>query len=301
MNSHLIRGALMTLALSALLTVGASAAYEGVATVTSETLNLRAEPGTESTVLSQAVKNDLVLVVEKAGDDWYKVDYCTIQGYMHADWLTVSDSYADPICYGMVDTSGSTLNLRAAPTTDSAKLATLPSGAILPLKAMEGGWFKTEYNGVEGYVSGEYILAVDANGKRADNAAASAAPSELAEQIVAYAKQFLGTPYVYGASGPNSFDCSGFTSYVYKNFGYSLNRSAAGQLSNGAAVDLSNIQVGDIICWKAYGSSKAATHVGIYIGNGQYIHASTTGSTVRINDMDYGSNSRYVVGVRRII
>ena len=66
-------------------------------------------------------------------------------------------------------------------------------------------------------------------------------------------------------------------------------------------MDLSNIQVGDIICWKAYGSSKAATHVGIYIGNGQYIHASTTGSTVRINDMDYGSNSRYVVGVRRII
>ena len=98
MNSHLIRGALMALALSALLTVGASAAYEGVATVTGETLNLRAEPGTESTVLSQAVKDDLVLVVEKAGDDWYKVDYCTIQGYMHADWLTVSDSYAAPIC-----------------------------------------------------------------------------------------------------------------------------------------------------------------------------------------------------------
>ena len=61
-----------------------------------------------------------------------------------------------------------------------------------------------------------------------------------------------------------------------------------------------DIQVGDIICWRQYGSSKAATHVGIYIGNGEYIHASSAGS-VRINEMSYGSSVRYVVGVRRII
>ena len=67
------------------------------------------------------------------------------------------------------------------------------------------------------------------------------------------------------------------------------------------AVDMSDIQIGDIICWRAYGSSKAATHVGIYIGNNEYIHASTTGYQVRINEMSYGSNVRYVVGVRRII
>lgn len=299
MNTRLIRGALMTLALSALLTVGASAAYEGVATVTGDTLNLRAEPSTESAVLSQALKDDLVLVVEQAGEDWYKVDYCTIQGYMHADWLTVSDSHESPICYGTVDTDGSSLNLRAAPTADSEKLASIPAGTILALNAMEDGWFKTCYDGQAGYVSGEYILAVDAEGGRTDKASPSS--SELEEQIVAYAKQFLGTPYVYGASGPNSFDCSGFTSYVFKKFGYSLNRSAAGQLSNGVAVDLSNIRVGDIICWKAYGSSKAATHVGIYIGNSQYIHASTTGDIVKISDLYPGSSSRYVVGVRRIL
>lgn len=300
MNFRSIRVGILTLALSALLTVGACAAYEGVASVTGDTLNLRAEPNTESSVLAAAVKDDVVLVVEKAGENWYKVDYCTIQGYMHADWLTVTDSHAEPICYGAVDTDGSTLNLRAAPDTTGEKLASIPSGTILILNGMENGWFKVNYDGKEGYVSGVYILAVDGNGNRADKAAVSAS-SELGSQIVAYAKEFLGTPYKYGASGPSSFDCSGFTSYVYKNFGYSLNRSAAGQLSNGVAVSLSEMQPGDIICWKAYGSSKAATHVGIYIGNNQYIHASTTGSTVRISEIDYAAKSRYVVGVRRII
>ena len=298
MNFRLIRGAVLTLALAGLLTVGACAAYEGVAHVTGDTLNLRAEPTTESAVLAAAVKDDVVLVVEQADENWYKVDYCTIQGYMHADWLTVSDSHADPICYGKVDTDGSTLNLRAGPDAVDEKLASIPSGTILILNGMEQGWFKVSYDGKEGYVSGAYILAVDADGNRADKTSAS---SELGDQIVAYAKEFLGTPYKYGASGPNSFDCSGFTSYVYKKFGYTLNRSAAGQLSNGTAVSLSEMQPGDIICWKAYGSSKAATHVGIYIGNNQYIHASTTGSTVRINEMDYAAKSRYVVGVRRII
>lgn len=299
MHLRLIRGAVLTLALSALLSVGACAAYEGVAYVTGDTLKLRAEPNAESAVLATAVKNDVVLVTEQTADGWYQVDYCTIQGYMHADWLSVSDSHAAPICYGMVDTSGSPLNLRAAPDASAAKLASIPSGTILPLNGMRQGWFKVSYQGREGYVSGTYILAVDGAGGRADKA--SSPSSELGSQIVAYAKKFLGTPYRYGGNGPNSFDCSGFTSYVYKAFGYTLSRTAASQLSNGVSVSLSEMQPGDIICWKAYGSSKAATHVGIYIGNNQYIHASTTGSTVRINEIDYAARSRYIVGVRRII
>lgn len=299
MRFRSIRVGILTLALPALLTVGACAAYEGVARVTGDTVNLRAEPNAEGSVLTAAVKDDVVLVAEPAGEGWYKVDYCTIQGYMHGDWLAVTDSHAGPICYGAVDAGGSSLNLRAAPDTAGEKLASIPSGTVLALNGMERGWFQVRYDGKEGYVSGGYILAVDGNGNRADRAVSTS--SELGGQIVAYAKEFLGIPYKYGANGPNSFDCSGFTSYVYKKFGYSLNRSAAGQLSNGVAVALSEMQPGDIICWKAYGSSKAATHVGIYIGGNQYIHASTTGSTVRINEIDYAAKSRYIVGVRRII
>lgn len=295
MNHNFLRSALLGVCLSLVMAVTAGAAYEGVGTVTGDTLNLRAEPNTTSTVLTQAAKDDVVLVVEQASEGWYKVDYGTTQGYMSAQWLNVSDSFDGPLGQGKVEAEGSSLNLRSAPGTDADKLASLPHGTVVKLTGMKDGWFKAEYDGQEGYVSAAYILAVSG-----DSAQTSAAASDLASQLIAYAKAYLGTPYVYGSSGPKSFDCSGFTKYVFGHFGYSLNRSAADQLSNGTAVSLDNIQVGDLICWKKYGSSKAATHVGIYIGNNQYIHASTSGS-VCINDMSYGSNVRGIVGVRRIL
>lgn len=297
MNRQACRAALLSAGLAALLTVGAGAAYEAVGTVTGDVVNLRAEPGTDCAVLAQATRDEVVLVVEEAGEGWYKVDYCTIQGYMSEQWLEVTDSYDAPLCYGRVDTDGSTLNLRAAPGTDAAKVASLTSGQVVAVNGMKNGWFRVRCNGTEGYVSPQYILAVSADNTRKDAAQPDTA---LAGQITAYAKEFLGTPYVYGASGPKSFDCSGFTKYVYQHFGYTLSRSAADQLSNGSAVALEEIQVGDLICWRKYGSSKAATHVGIYLGDGQYIHASSSGS-VRVNDMDYAANSRYIVGVRRIL
>lgn len=298
MQSRKLRPLLLGFALTALLAVGASASYEGVATVSGDTLNLRAAPDTASEVLAQAVKDDIVLVVEESDvEGWYKVDYCTIQGYMSAEYLTVTDSHDKPLCYGKVNTDGVALNIRTAPDTASEKAGSLDHGALLPLNAFEAGWFKTEMNGVVGYVSADYVLSCDGEGKRADDSQVG----DLESQIISYAKEFLGIPYVYGASGPKSFDCSGFTSYVYKKFGYSLTRSAASQLGDGTAVSESEIRPGDIICWRAYGSSKAATHVGIYIGNNQYIHASTTGSTVRIDEMGYAAKSRYVVGIRRIL
>ena len=115
-----------------------------------------------------------------------------------------------------------------------------------------------------------------------------------------YAKQFLGKPYVYGASGPNSFDCSGFTSYVYKHFGYTLNRTATGQLSNGTAVSRSDLRPGDLVFFKS-GGSKPVSHVGIYVGNGQFIHASTNGvGEVRYDSLNSTHYNNAYVYARRI-
>ena len=312
MNRKLLRAALLGFCFSVAMAVSAGASYESVGIVTGDVVNLRAQPNTNCAVLTKVTRDEVVLVVEKASEDWYKVDYCTIEGYISADWLEVSDDYSSPLCYGRVDTNGSSLNMRSAPGTRSSKVASIPSNTVVAVDGMKDGWFKVKYNGKTGYVSGEYILAVSKENTRRDDpvetktpaaeitSAPSAETSDLAEQIVAYAKEFLGVPYAYGANGPNSFDCSAFTKYVFKNFGYSLTRSAASQLSDGVGVKMEDIQVGDIICWRQYGSSKAATHVGIYIGNGEYIHASSSGS-VRINEMSYGSSVRYVVGVRRII
>ena len=309
MKRKLFRTVLLGFCLSVFLAVSAGASYEGVGIITGDVVNLRSEPNTNCQVLSKITKDEVVLVVKKASEGWYKVDYCTIEGYVSADWIKVSDDYDAPLCYGRVNAEGSKLNMRSAPGTRSAKIASISHNTVVAVSGMQDGWFKVKYDGKDGYVSAEYIVAVSKENTRKDDPKPMETPdtttvpaetSELAEQIVAYAKEFLGVPYVYGANGPNSFDCSAFTKYVYKKFGYDLTRSAASQLGDGVGVSMEDIQVGDIICWRKYGSSKAATHVGIYIGDNQYIHASSSGS-VRINEMSYGSNVRYVVGVRRII
>ena len=258
------------------------------------TLNLRSGPGTGYATLA-SIPADATLTLTGIDNGWYKTSYNGVEGYICSDYVVLSKNSAaatSTLGTGTLNTNGSSLNLRAGPGSNYQKLASIPANAVLTLTGSENGWYKTSYNGVEGYVSGDYIILSD--GAVSSNA-------DLAAQVVAYAKQFLGLPYVYGASGPNSFDCSGFTSYVYKHFGYTLNRSAAGQYSNGTPIDQSQLQPGDLLVWRAYGSSKTATHVGIYIGNNQYIHASSTGGCIKINDMNYAASSRYLVGIRRIL
>ena len=104
--------------------------------------------------------------------------------------------------------------------------------------------------GLSGYVSSDYMVTCkDSAGSRGDDTVAAAATS-LGQQVADYAKQYLGVPYVYGGNGPNSFDCSGFTSYVYRHFGYTINRTASTQLSNGVSVSKSELQPGDLVFFK---------------------------------------------------
>ncbi|MCD8211668.1 MAG: NlpC/P60 family protein [Oscillospiraceae bacterium] len=128
----------------------------------------------------------------------------------------------------------------------------------------------------------------------------SSSADELRNQVVAYAKQFLGCPYAYGGTGPYSFDCSGLTYYVYAHFGISLSRTVTGQYAQGTYVplDVSQMLPGDLIFW-SYGGS-TPTHVGMYIGNGQYIQATKPGDVVRINTVASYSGQP-LVGCRRII
>lgn len=265
----------------------------GVPNTDGASLNMRSGPGTDYSKVA-SIPADAVLTITGLDNGWYKIVYNGTEGYVSSDYVTLSGSHTETVLTGILNTDGASLNMRSGPGTGYSKVASIPGHAVLTITGEENGWYKTSYAGSEGYVSSDYVVITD-------SVSATAVNSDLAAQVIAYARQFLGCPYVYGAAGPNSFDCSGFTSYVYKHFGYSLNRSAAGQYSNGTPVDQSQIQPGDLILWRAYGSSKTATHVGIYIGNNQYIHASSSGKCITINDMDYGISSRYIVGVRRIL
>jgi cell wall-associated NlpC family hydrolase len=136
----------------------------------------------------------------------------------------------------------------------------------------------------------------------------TAAPTEVSRsgssatgsKIVAKAAQYLGTPYKYGGASPGGFDCSGFTSYIYSQFGISLYRTAAGQYGNGIAVSKADLIPGDLVFFCCY--SSGIDHVGIYAGNGQIIHSSSPRSGgVIYSTLNSGYYANTYVGARRII
>lgn len=216
--------------------------------------------------------------------------------------------------YGYVSAQGSGLRVRQGPGTNYAILATVSDGTQYAITGKTDGWYQICYNGRTGYVSADYILEKDQNGaltvpgpgnSEIGSEIGTIAPpesfdGELAQRIVNYAIQFKGYPYVYAEEGPNAFDCSGLTWYVYKQFGYSLNRSSKDQINNGTAVLKAELQLGDLVFFSKNGSYP--THVGLYIGEGNFIHASTPQSGVKIDSL-YSSyyDSDYYLGARRII
>lgn len=301
LSAKALRVAVLGTVLSSLFIVGAAASSVGVGTTTDK-LRLRESANTDSTTLATADKGESVIVLEDAGNGWYKVDYKTVVGYMSGEFLSVQAQADVTIGYGMVQTDGAALNVRSGAGTDFEKVATLNNGAVVDIVGVNSSWYKVSFNGVAGYVSSDYMVTVkDSVGSRGDGTVA-ATVSSLGQQIVDYAKNFLGVRYVWGGNGPNSFDCSGFTKYVYAHFGYTLNRTATDQLSNGTRVSSSSeLQPGDLVFFNSGYTSKPVSHVGIYIGGGQFIHASTNAYQVQVDNLFSGYYSRVYVGGRHII
>ena len=106
-----------------------------------------------------------------------------------------------------------------------------------------------------------------------------------ANNVVNYAKQFIGTPYRSGGTTTAGFDCSGFTMYVYNHFNVKLPHSANNQTAKGSVVSRSNLQIGDLVFF-----GKSINHVGIYIGNGSFIHSPKPGAKVKLEQLKYMPN-----------
>ena len=132
------------------------------------------------------------------------------------------------------------------------------------------------------------------------SSSASSSSSSAGDAIVAAAKEYLGVPYVWGGASPSGFDCSGFTQYVLRICGYSINRTATAQLDNGYSVSYSDLQPGDLVFFhNTYNTDAPASHVGIYVGGGEFIHAG--GSYVKISSLSSDYYATRYVGARRIV
>ena len=282
----------------------------GIGIVTASSgLRLRASASTDSKVINTAAKGDNVVIIRQKGD-WYLVDYNLDIGYMSADYIQVKERENVELGYGSVNPW--LANLRSGPSTSNSVVATASAGDKVFIFGFNCGWYKVKYAGEIGYIRSDLVTLKEVpyansgssrtNGGSSGSSSSSSSNSSLGEQVAATAKKYIGCAYIFGGTSPSGFDCSGFVQYIYKLYGYSLYHTADVQLNNGYSVSRSELRPGDLVFFaNTYNTSAAASHVGIYIGDGQFVHAANSYSGVKTDYLstDY-YNSRYV-GARRIV
>lgn len=286
------------------MTLSANAASIGGATVEASALNLRSSASTDASIYTTIPRGAAVVVGDKVNDGWYKVVYRGALGYVSSEFVTFYETIDGS--FGSGNIRGSSVRMRSEPNTSSSILGTYDSGVQMTVLGVSGNWYKVGCNGATGYVHSDYFAlnggVSDLYGGSTSNsnsAVTSAEGSEKGQQIVDTAMKYMGVPYVWAGTSPSGFDCSGFVYYVYNENGYSINRTAASIYLNGVAVDKENLQVGDAVCFSS--SSDSIGHVGIYIGNGQFIHASSGVGQVTISDLSAAYYTNNYVGARRIV
>lgn len=255
-------------------------------------LNVRKGPGSENEKITALPKATRVQCLNNDGE-WVKIiTDDNVEGYVFAEYL--SDT-APPV-YKFVVVNA--VNIRKGPSSDTELLGTIPFGNKVQVFEASNEYIRVlTGNGVEGYVWKEYLAdeTVLASRKSSNGQYYNV---DLASKIIEYAKQYLGVKYVYGGSTPNGFDCSGFTQYVFKKFNIKVPRSAHEYANVGTKVSREDLKPGDILLFDVNDSWRIG-HVGIYIGNNQFIHASSSRGKVSITVLSkYGEN---LLGIRRVI
>ena len=302
----------------------------GIGFVTASSLRLRSEPNTTSKILDTAPKNDCVVIISQSGD-WYKVNYNLQVGYMHADYLSVLTRDNAELGYGSVNANR--VNLRSGPSTSYKSVSVANKGGKCYIIGLNNGWYKVIYGSNICYIRSDYVDLTEipyenqassntpkffrhgkstgvapsaaalngtgSSGSSGSTNSGSTAASGTGAQILAEAKKYLGTPYVYGGASPSGFDCSGFVYYVLKQLGYSPYRTPADQYKMGTYVAKSDLQPGDIVFFAGTYAS-GISHVGIYAGNGQFIHSPNSRSTVSYSDLTSGYWAEHYYGARRM-
>ena len=301
----------------------------------SENTRLKLIPSINATDVIE-LKTDETVTVTEIMNGWACVETQTTKGWLRKDKLkkdepvkevaeepaveeTTEEAPAQETPIKTQYVNSTTVNVRQEANTSSTIVTTVALNTEVQVYSEENGWSKVKVNNVEGYISSSLLANTKQETSRGQSTSRRTSSTKTTtsktsqtttaqttnvpasgngSSIVATAKKYLGYKYTYGGSSPSTgFDCSGFTSYIFKQYGKSLNRTAAGQYSNGVAVSRANLQPGDLVMFGKSGIN----HVAIYIGGGQIIHASTPATGVRIDSLSTGYYNNNYVGARRIL
>ena len=247
----------------------------------SDGLNIRSEATTNSSVVAVMSNGSTMELLDTSNPYWFQISYNGYTGYVSTEYIKVNRE-----SYRVTD---GPLNIRSGPGASYELLGTLAQDEVVEVIGESNGWYQI----AQGYIHGDYVEKVTAQ-------AASTSSSSSGSDIADYALQFKGYSYTYGGSSPSAgFDCSGLVYYVCSQLGYTVNRTANSQMSNGAAVSKDQLQPGDLVFFNSV-SSTGASHVGIYIGDNQFLHASTPTVGVVVSKLSEPFFTKYYVGARRL-
>ena len=289
-----------------------------------EGLSLRQSASTSSTRLALIPEGATITITAKNGS-WYKTSYAGQTGYVHASYVTIQSNNNTPsgdVAYsatGVTYDCPTGLNLRTAPNTNATVLLSIPQNTSLNITAKNGSWYKVSYAGQTGYVHSDYVKI----GGSVSTPSTPSAQSKY-EQVLNIMKAQIGSPYVWGGSGEyityesintlrnrfpeendsydlilpqyynsgyRAFDCSGLMQWSFRQVGINIGRTTYAQIYDGIGVPVSQAQPGDLLIYSNQ------SHVGMYIGNNQWIEAPYAGAYLRITNVPW-SNIGYA---RRVL
>lgn len=261
----------------------------GMSVISSGNLNIRQEASTDSEVVGILTNHNACELLEDAGD-WYKVTSGKVTGYVNKQYLVTGDE-AEAIAEQEIKTVATvnteTLNVRAEKSTEAAVLSQVGNSEAFTVNSVADGWVEISVDDSVGYISQDYVTLAQAlpTAKTIEQVKYGDGVSDVRASVVSYALQFVGNRYVWGGTSlEKGIDCSGFTMRILGKYGISLPHSSKAQPSYGTKISASEAKPGDLFF---YGSGRSISHVAIYIGNGQIVHASNKRDGIKVSNAYY--------------